>query len=129
MMTKQEIYDKVCAHLAQQKTRSMKDGACAYRGDDGKMCAVGCLIPARMYRKRMEKDEDGMPGCPVNQLFRLFPAVESLLGSEHIDLLTELQDNHDFKPSPTDPIQPRLVRIAKRNGITPGAEQAITEWN
>lgn len=45
-MNNQEAFNKVCAHLKQQGTRSMTDdGACAYAGDDGRACAVGCLLP------------------------------------------------------------------------------------
>jgi hypothetical protein len=60
MLTKQEIFNKVYTHLVKQGGRStnFKDElgreVCAYRGADGSMCAVGCLIPEKFYSKSLE---------------------------------------------------------------------------
>ena len=53
-MTNQEIFDKVYRHLLTQNAKSMRFGLrngkqCAYRGDDGLKCAIGCLIPDDKY--------------------------------------------------------------------------------
>lgn len=56
-MTRQQIFDTVVAHLRQQGRRSERNGACAYRGEDGAMCAVGCLIPDKLYDPAMEGAE------------------------------------------------------------------------
>lgn len=52
MKTLQEVFDVVSVHLITQGQRSElvdEDGqqihACAYHGNDGKMCGVGCLLP------------------------------------------------------------------------------------
>ena len=42
----QTVFDKVVKHLLTQKRRSMREYGCAYRGEGGDMCAVGCLIEA-----------------------------------------------------------------------------------
>ena len=42
----QTVFDKVVKHLLTQKRRSESNRGCAYRGKDGDMCAVGCLIEA-----------------------------------------------------------------------------------
>jgi hypothetical protein len=58
-MTPQKIFDKVAKHLFTQGKRAMLDptresGQCMYRGPDGSKCAVGVLIPNKLYRKGME---------------------------------------------------------------------------
>lgn len=93
-MTKQDIFDKVARHLLTQKVKSMKprltmDGEmCAYRGDSGTSCAVGCLIPDDLYDPKME-------GNDAVGLFSRFPKVEKLLGKDNESLLSDLQRIHD----------------------------------
>lgn len=68
-MSKQEIFDKVSAHLLKQNTKSRLPAeyfsattaasmsvasACAYRGVNGTMCAAGCLIKDEFYTKALE---------------------------------------------------------------------------
>ena len=62
-MTKQEAFDQMVAHLRQQKAFSFRtidedeDGPyyqCAYRGEGGVACAVGCLIPDELYSPAFE---------------------------------------------------------------------------
>lgn len=48
-MNHQEVFTKVATHLLKQGRRALfaeKNGfrSCAYRGDNGTKCAVGCLI-------------------------------------------------------------------------------------
>ncbi len=50
----QEVFDKVATHLLKQGSRSYHKGGCAYRGREGKMCAVGCLIADKHYRSGLE---------------------------------------------------------------------------
>ena len=99
-MNKQEIFDTVVKHLAVQQQRSMAkviidDGTpdgntkmytCAYRGDFGMSCAVGCLI----------KDEDYSPAMEARRVDAL--DVMGLLPGylmPHIALLEALQLAHD----------------------------------
>lgn len=45
-MNGQEIFDKVARHLLTQGVRSSRgSNTCVYRGPNGTMCAVGCLLP------------------------------------------------------------------------------------
>lgn len=55
-MTRREVFEKVKAHLLQQGVRaeSPVDASCAYRGADGTMCAVGCLISDVAYGRHLE---------------------------------------------------------------------------
>lgn len=58
-MNKLEVFEKVKVHLLQQNARSIRSrygaGAlCAYRGDNGLSCAVGCLIKDEFYHPSLE---------------------------------------------------------------------------
>lgn len=56
-MNRQEIYDKVKAHLLTQGKKSEAktiSGQCLYRSPDGLQCAAGCLIPDELYDPEME---------------------------------------------------------------------------
>lgn len=55
-MNKQMIFDTVRAHLLRQNRPSVNDIGCAYRGEGGTMCAVGCLIDDRYYDPHFEGD-------------------------------------------------------------------------
>lgn len=50
----QSAFDKVAKHLLKQRARSYGRRGCAYRGSEGKMCAVGCLIADKHYRYGLE---------------------------------------------------------------------------
>lgn len=54
--SKQAIFDYVGAFLIEQGVRSYDnvEMACRYRGNNGTMCAVGCLIPDEIYRTKFE---------------------------------------------------------------------------
>ena len=111
--TKQEIFDHVAKHLLAQGTASLKENltngelSCAYRGDGGSMCAVGCLISDDEYHPDME-------GTGVGALFdkekvsypTSGPLGVGILGpdhplAEHVPLLEDLQQIHDTFHPPT----------------------------
>lgn len=90
-MTRQEMFDIVSKHLLTQMTPSKVtylDGVkgCAYRGDGGLMCAIGCLIPDSVYTSKME-------GNDVEGLIQDFdiPGLEE----KDVDFLCDLQNIHD----------------------------------
>ena len=60
-----ELSEKIRDHLTTQKARAVADvpsapgesdivSRCRYRGDNGTMCAVGCLIPDERYNPEIE---------------------------------------------------------------------------
>lgn len=53
-MTNQEIFDRVYVHLLTQNAKSEASIGCAYRGDNGRKCAIGCLIPDEVYKPDFE---------------------------------------------------------------------------
>lgn len=55
MMTKQEIFDKVVAHLRAQGGKALNENQmCQYRARGGAKCAIGCLILDEHYSRRLE---------------------------------------------------------------------------
>ena len=87
-MTDQEVFDKVVTHLLSMKEMSAVDGSCAYRGQGGAQCAVGCLIPDEVYTRKME-------GHTVDTLLDLFETAPIKWFRDHLRLLTNLQGVHD----------------------------------
>jgi hypothetical protein len=85
----QEMFNKVVKHLLKQGARSMRPGMkqCAYRGMDGKRCAVGALIPDSVYSTKME-------GGSVKTLSTVYPDLFQFDGFQ-LELLTHLQLLHD----------------------------------
>jgi hypothetical protein len=61
-MTDQEIFDTVAKHLIAQGKQSLlpqvagdsEYNGCAYRGENGTKCAIGCLIPDELYNPIIE---------------------------------------------------------------------------
>lgn len=97
-MNKQEIFDQVARHLLTQKELSLnQDSNCMYRGDNGMMCAVGCLIPDELYTEDIENKVASSD--VVVDLLRSAGVIEYEEGDDrHIDeikFLSKLQTVHD----------------------------------
>jgi hypothetical protein len=94
-MESQEIFDIVATHLFAQGERSMVDKAtgysvvCAYRGVEGRSCAVGCLIPDDLYSTDMEG------GGITEEFIKRFKLPAYF--AENRRLLLNLQSVHDTK--------------------------------
>ena len=102
-MELQQIFNTVSTHLLTQNHKSTAigfpdyAGMCAYRGNNGASCAIGCLIPAAAYNSSME-------GQNLSDA-AVWAAVYPVIGSGFIDLYTnnakfellwKLQQLHDF---------------------------------
>ena len=95
IMTNQELFDFVVAHLRRQGVPAISGAQCRYRTRYGthqsRSCAVGCLIKDEFYDQSLEgkSAENG----------RVVAAVEPSLGielkHEHRLLLGALQGVHD----------------------------------
>ena len=83
-MGMQETFDFVFKKLYEQNAVSIGfTGMCAYRGKDGRRCAVGWLIPDELYDPKME-------GMVID-----YPCVEAAVQGHSMPLLEELQSAHD----------------------------------
>lgn len=91
MYTRQQTFDTAVRLTVEQGGPSTRDtwkvrGECAYRGDNGRRCTVGLLIPDAKYTPMME-------GTGANM-----PLVANVLREEGHDsaLLAKLQYAHDI---------------------------------
>lgn len=56
-MSPQDVFDHCARHLFHQGQQSIgedKTVECAYRGTEGRMCAIGLFIPTRVYKSSMD---------------------------------------------------------------------------
>lgn len=113
MKTDQQFYDETINHLRRQKVksirRSMEDEygvstICAYRGDNGTTCAIGCHIPDELYDPSME-------GSGINTLIKEYPEVATHL-CENTELMSSLQLFHDRMSHNTEVFEEEAERIA-----------------
>ena len=59
-MTNQEIVTKVARHLLRQRKKARENGRCRYRTKTGLRCAIGCLIPKRLYNPIIDDPVDAV---------------------------------------------------------------------
>ena len=105
-MNMQEAFDAVVAHLRKQNSRSIMDyQKCAYRGREGKKCAVGALILDEHYSPELE----GMAATKVEVLAALQASGVDTSGDTPY-MLKRMQSIHDSIP----PL--RLGGILSRSG-------------
>jgi hypothetical protein len=100
-LTKKEIFLKVREHLRTQGEPALnEDDQCAYRSTNGKMCAIGCLIPDELYDPKIEGAAPTMQ--PTNEPAKLLRTVLKESGinvddEQTISFLEVLQAAHDDK--------------------------------
>ena len=100
----QEVFDYVSDHLLTQKQKAQEypdlgtasGGGCRYRmryNDKRLSCAIGCLIPNRVYDKKIE-------GTVVKDIYDSMDdaSIREWLGNNvaRKELLEVLQDVHDY---------------------------------
>jgi hypothetical protein len=122
----QEAFDLVLQHLWNQNHTSRKPfgGMCAYRGQHGAKCAIGCLIPDDIYHSGMEGDNS-------TTLLDLHPEVAALPALQALcmedkggqPLHVALQSLHDqyilsWPPSFRHYLRAGATRIARRYKLT-----------
>jgi hypothetical protein len=98
-MTKQQIMDKVALHLITQgkparASYGTGDYGCVYRGDDGAMCAVGCLIEDAAYTTGLEMNTVHS-SQEVKYALVVSGVLDDTTDANTIDFLDELQQAHD----------------------------------
>lgn len=86
-MTRQETYDKVKKHLLCQGKKSVINGNCKYRGQDGLKCAIGALIEDRDY----DPDWDNRIGGVRASLLPILKDLDTRM----LDQLQYLHDNNE----------------------------------
>lgn len=89
--TAQQVFTQVATHLLKQKERSFiiddeGEELCAYRGDNGLMCAAGSLISDDEYIPIMDRLKTTWRGLINKGYVRTYA---------HSSFITELQTIHD----------------------------------
>lgn len=118
-ITKQELFDHVCEHLAkQQKPSKTKEGHCAYRGLNSTACAIGACISDSDYNEEIE-------GLTVFQLIQnYFPEADHLK-----DVALDLQEAHDSNTSyRIEGLKQQLYDIAKARKLHSDKIDLIKKW-
>ncbi len=87
--TAQEVFDYIANHLLTQNAQSKdpNNGACLYRGPDGKKCAVGILFEDSDYDRNYE-GTNWIGLC-----------VDDAFPQRHKILIHKLQEIHDNMPA------------------------------
>jgi hypothetical protein len=120
MKTEQEIFNKVWTHFfIKNNPRAIVENRCKYRTYNGNKCAVGCLIPYKLYDPKIEGK-----ACDVNSPDNsLIEILKKLYIYKYIDLLSELQSAHDQlgeknKNKAKAAFKQRMIDIAKERNLT-----------
>ncbi len=99
-MNNQEAFEKVVAHLKAQGTRSIHENGedCAYAGQHGLSCAVGCLLPRELGERLDMLQSAAWPSVVRAAAHGHADAKEAvtMLDGVSSDLLTSLQQAHDM---------------------------------
>lgn len=125
-MNRQELFEKAARGLLAQdgrSTRSNEKGevlGCAYRGPNGRKCAIGHLIPDELYSSGMEcRSAYGVLGMNGNVLITARDQLRAHLGIETEDdvrFLSDLQQVHDSCWF-WDNIKDHLALFAQKNRL------------
>ena len=115
----QEVFDRVVRHLYAQRKKAKyvdDDGelACAYRGENGTKCAVGCFIPDEDYTARIEGGGVNVAIGRYANLGRDWAKRLDRAGT--FELLRKLQMVHDHNEVASWPFA--LQKVAKEFGLT-----------
>ena len=116
-MDRQKIFNTVFAHFVEQKVPSCLGGTgtiCAYRGEGGKSCAIGYLIPDDLYHPSFE-------GMSVVSLLRVEDHLREffqITNLEDLYFLRELQETHDCcLAQGMEVVCSAMKNIARRYGL------------
>lgn len=115
--TEQDVFDQVARHLLTQNAKSFgfvcynEGEMCKYRGDDGRMCAAGCLISDAEYSKDME-------GLRFGALHEVKAVPENM--QELVDRLQSVHDDTDPSAWPM-----KLIELAARYELNAQVVQEV----
>lgn len=124
----QAFFDFIAEHLLRQGKRSETPEStvykrkCAYRGEDGLKCAVGAILPDKLYRSEYEDSDAGL----FNKMMAHYGIAEgSPLANDWVALLLDLQRVHDMH-APTHWLY-RIVDAAADRGLDPTHSMAVAQ--
>lgn len=122
MVATQELFDRIIDHFIKQGHRAMNEAEdCIYRGPNGDMCAIGCLI----------SDEAYTPDLETKPAFA--KSVQAALKASGIEtegrvkFFEEMQFAHDHATTVLA-LRDRLWQAADELGLDATKVAYITNW-
>lgn len=122
-MTTQEAAQGIWDHFIVNKGKPSGGNFCYYRDGKGNKCAVGCLIPDKLYEPAMDNGGDGYA---VDDLLYHFPSMRDLFAEVPERFLADCQVAHDqwarhcwqTGPLPKyDILRCELLRVFNKHGV------------
>lgn len=95
--TEQQVFDQVAKHLLTQNKKSVVGTNCAYRGDDGLMCAAGCLLSDAEYAELKESNQIDVGS---GKSWGFLADGAEVVPDQHSSLIQDLQIIHDNQHGP-----------------------------
>ena len=123
--TIQETFNLVWAGLAAQNWQPSMDKsqgaeACAYRGEEGRKCAAGILIPDDRYSSEFEGYTVSI--CNLSEIDEEDPSdriAKILLEEGHqLDFVSACQSAHDNDEGADRSLYDRFISLASHYGLT-----------
>jgi hypothetical protein len=135
MKTLQETFDLIVSHLAEQKAPAKeqvhKGGQeCPYLTDDGRKCAVGCLLSDETAR-RCDHEGRLKGDSSVSGIWHLADKelrIKDASDEWAIRFYTRMQFAHDCMGT-ADDLKYALTEAAKNYGLNYDSVSKITEWS
>jgi hypothetical protein len=127
--TSQRIFDFVVARLAEQERPSLKEGYCAYRGQNSLKCAIGHLIPDELYNKLLKDgcDIDNDPSGEGVSISTLAKKKDLAYLQPFLGLLRDLQIAHDDARTVTE-LRYYLYKAANIHKLKSSLVGSIRNW-
>jgi len=119
---KQEIFNRVVTHFAEQKHAAREHGSCKYRTRSGLSCAIGGpFIPDDLYREWMD--------TAINNTVDAWTRANVfVVASDEIKaFLITMQQTHDNAEDVSE-LRRRLEIIADDHELDGSLIETITEW-
>jgi len=92
-MNNQQAFNKIVRHLRKQNKHSADErtGVCKWRTHDGLKCAIGALIPNRLYDSHIERQT-------IEYAMKTHPPLGEYLAGVSLDLMKHMEAIHDNEP-------------------------------
>jgi hypothetical protein len=115
MRTMQQTFNEVWEGLKSQGfARSRRSGSCSYRGDFGRKCAIGHLIPDALYCESLDTEGKAVLDFADFELAKYGLEVSDTPDADSTkSFLYALQEAHDLANSPGE-VQSLLMDVARR---------------
>lgn len=126
-MNQQQIFDKACTHLAQQKRSTWSiDGQCVYLSPAGLKCTVGCLMSKEQLKEY--GSYKGYVALLESHARQSGDLVMADFLRDNGPILEALQVAHDGGKCDAIEMRDRLSAVARTFSLWDGAETQIKEW-